>query len=305
MKLPILSTPLQHIYNDFPSSQDLYYIYNTHNPDPNSISATATISTTKKYFIRKIIYDIFGIAFMLVLVFTFYMLLQSPTQYFQLNDPSIHYPYLVPTVSSVLVGVFSIALPVTSILLFNIFFAWNIWDAYSGIFGSILSYITALIFTSTLWCFVGGIRPHFLSLCKIDPTIYELDINKHLYYTSDVCLNKHEFTHDTFHGFPSGHASTSFAGCIFLASYLAAHLQIYKNGNVIKIFIAFLPFICAIWLSCTRLSDHHHNPIQLAVGILIGFFSACFIYKITYVQGFWLGYGRWAHIPISSVHDVI
>ena len=300
MHLPLLSTSLKHIYEDgnIPTTEDIYKISSIPVSFLNSQDSQASQVRVKRKIIQKIVFDVFGIVLMLLLIYCFYIILKPPLQYFQLKDSSISYPLLIPTVPSVLVAVFSITLPIFVIILYNIFFAWNIWDVYAGIIGPILAYVTALLFTSTLWFFVGGIRPHFLSICKID---YEMYNNTDVFHNEKVCLNYEDFTQDTFHGFPSGHASTAFAGCTFLSSYLASHLQIYQNGNIFKLFVVSLPLISAIWLSTARLADHNHNPIQLAVGILIGITSANFMYKITYLQGFWLGYGRWAHIPSAMI----
>jgi membrane-associated phospholipid phosphatase len=175
-----------------------------------------------------------------------------------------------------------------------LFFYWDKWDLYVGIFGVFVAYAVTLLFTGFFWYFVGGLRPHFLTLCNVD---WSRVTSTSIYYTTDICRNKQAITKDTFHGFPSGHASTAFAGASFLSAYLAAHFRLWRNGNVFKFLLVLLPFVYAIWLTFNRLMDFHHSLLQLTVGIFIGIFAGLLSYRIFYRHGFLLGYGKWAHIP--------
>lgn len=276
--------------------------------DGNLPSADQLHSTGQDVFIRRndqgvrvvrsrrkqIIVDWLGLAGIFLFVFLFYMILDPPTQYFHVNDTSLMHPVQESHVSSVLVALLSVFFPIFVILAFYMLFTGDRWDLYSGIYGAILAYALALFFTSMLWKFVGGLRPHFLSLCQVDRSKV---LSETAYYTPSVCKNEASFTRDTFHGFPSGHASTAFAGCVFLSCYLAAHLRLYRGANTGKLLLVLLPIVCASWLAFSRIADHHHSPIQLLVGILIGTLSAMLAYRLVYMNGFWLGYGRWAHVP--------
>jgi diacylglycerol diphosphate phosphatase/phosphatidate phosphatase len=248
----------------------------------------------------QIVLDWLGIIGIFFFVFIFYMILDPPTQYFSVNDTSLMYPLKESNVPSILVGLLSIFLPILLILVFYFFFTGDKWDLYAGIFGAILAYAISLFLTGLLWKFVGGLRPHFLTICGIDRTRVSNIVQL---YTEDICLNKEQFTRDTFHGFPSGHASTAFAGCTYTSAYLAAHLKVYRAGNAGKLFLIVLPIILASWMGFSRIADHHHNGVQLFTGILIGIFSAFFAYKFVYVEGFWWGYGRWAHVPYLRLKD--
>lgn len=292
LQLPLFDSRYAEMYARVPTLNEIQG-----NPPParlpvaNGADTSATTVISRK---KRIMWDVLGLLGLLIIVFVFYMLVNPPTLYFQANDPSLSYPYISSKVSSVLVALLSIILPIAVVIIFHIFLAWDKYDLYAGIYGAVLAYLIALLITSTLWHFVGGLRPHFFSICDLDKT--KLSVTR-LYYTKDDCLNKGSFTQDTFHGFPSGHASTAFAGCVFTSAYLASHLRLYRNGNLFKVLVVALPWICAIWLAASRIVDHHHSPFQVVAGIIIGILSALFAYKLVYVNGFFLGHGKWAHIP--------
>jgi diacylglycerol diphosphate phosphatase / phosphatidate phosphatase len=291
MTLPLLHTRLQTLYNNIPNFADLG-INNNGNANGNG-----------KPLWRRFLWDLVGFACFYALVFLFYMILKPPPLWFRADDDSLSYYSGQPTVPSVLVALLSLLLPVLVILILNVFFWYNKYDVYSGILGVLLAYTLALFFTSALWVFVGGLRPYFLQTCNVDRTLL---VQGQMYYSTDsnVCSNSGSFTRDTFHGFPSGHASTSFAGFTFLSAYLASHFRIYRNGNVFKLFLAFVPFLFAIWMSTSRLRDHYHNVNQVIAGALIGFISALIAYRWAYVQGFLLGFGEWAHVPNSRYKTI-
>jgi len=248
----------------------------------------------KRDKIWKIIFDVLGLVTMFALVFVFYKVLEPPTQYFLINDPEISYPYKEPHVPSIMVALLSFLFPVSIIIISNILFWFNKWDLYSGIMGSLFAYALTLVITSFFWSIVGGIRPHFLELCNVD---YSMVTSLSTYYTVDICKNRARFNQDTFHGFPSGHVSTAFAGCIFVSSYLASHMRLYRNGNLSKAFIAIIPIIFAIWLGFSRLGDHHHTFLQIVFGMIIGILSGLFSYRLFYLSGFWFGHGKYSHVP--------
>jgi len=279
--LPLLKTRYRHLYDDAPADEQIY---------PQNDHFSFGLSW-RRFFI-----DFFGVLAILLLVFYFYMIAPAPPLRFSLSDPALMYPDMNPYVPSVIVSLLSILLPIAVVLLFNIFISWNKYDIYSGLYGAILAYCMALLLTTTLWGFLGGLRPHFLAKCDPDPV---LAATQGYYKTIDICRNKGAFTQDTYHGFPSGHASTGFAGCTFVSSYFAAHFMMYRNGNALKVFFFLLPFVCACWLSLCRIVDYHHSSMQVFVGIVIGIISGLFGYKMAYVNGFVFGYGRWAHIPLS------
>jgi diacylglycerol diphosphate phosphatase/phosphatidate phosphatase len=96
---------------------------------------------------------------------------------------------------------------------------------------------TATLFQSLIKIFVGGLRPHFLTICKpsIPPfpgglnTLPRSDVK---YYTaSDVCTGKPFKIKEAQMSFPSGHACAAFAGFGFLALWLNAKYKVLSRGG--------------------------------------------------------------------------
>ena len=289
LKPPFLKTRYADLYNDdgLPSSHETQ-------GDENYITYRGSRRT-------KIICDILGALALGATIFIFWRFASRPPVYFRLDDPSIMYPRTETYVNTLWVILTTFALPILVVTLFYLFLFGNVWDLYAGVYGVILAWAIALLFTSALWNFVGGIRPWFLSVCDVD---YSRVTSMTRYYTPDICRNRDDLSRSFYQSFPSGHASTAWAGSIFLASYLASHMKVYRNGNVLKTFLVLLPLICATWLATSRWVDHYHTPLEIIVGVLIGIFAGLLAYRLTYVHGGLLGYGKWAHVPWVRYADL-
>jgi diacylglycerol diphosphate phosphatase / phosphatidate phosphatase len=250
----------------------------------------------KRHLGWSIFLDVLVILSLLILSLAFYLFIMPTPTYFRLNDPALLYPVAPVHVSSPLVAILSFVGPVCVILILNLLFWWNSWDLYAGIMGVLLAYTLAIFFTGLLWVVMGGLRPFFLSKCRINPANL---VSGQLYYTSSqICSNHNSFTPDDFHGFPSGHGSSAWAGFLFLAFWLNGKVKAFsRGGHVWKSLIFVIPLSSAIWLSLKRLADYSHNEYQMFWGIILGLLSAMFAYGLMYVQGFWFGFGEEAHIP--------
>ncbi|CAO2652330.1 Nn.00g006130.m01.CDS01 [Neocucurbitaria sp. VM-36] len=96
---------------------------------------------------------------------------------------------------------------------------------------------TATLFQSFIKILIGGLRPHFLSICapSIPPSTPGLTTpgpSTHLYYTaSQVCTGNAAKVKEAQMSFPSGHACAAFAGFVFLALYLNAKFKVFGRGR--------------------------------------------------------------------------
>ena len=285
MRLPLINTHLKNTYNDLPDCVQ---------------TTTTTTSTPRRITLKyKIIGDWLGIFIILVAVLIFYAFLKPPVQRFSLTDPALSLPLVDPRVNNILAGILSFTIPATTLLIVNLLFFGNKWDLYSGITGMVFAYVLSLLISSTCWFLIGGIRPNFLSTCDVDESkLQQIDHLKPVqYYTVDVCKNQKDFGVDTFHAFPSGHASSAFAPFTFLSCYLASHFRLYTHKLFLLTFLVYLPFLPAMWIATSRLADYNHSGLQVFVGIVIGLISGLVGYSYVYVNGLFFGYGRWAHIP--------
>jgi diacylglycerol diphosphate phosphatase / phosphatidate phosphatase len=108
----------------------------------------------------------------------------------------------------------------------------SFWDINNAIIGLLYSLITAAVFQVFLKWLIGGLRPHFLAVCK--PAV-PLEGEQHgnglrlIYYNRDICTGDEKEINDSLESFPSGHTTAAFAGFVFLYLYLNAKLKVFSN----------------------------------------------------------------------------
>ena len=177
--------------------------------------------------------------------------------------------------------------------------------------------------TSTLFqCFIkiliGGLRPHFLSICA--PSLPPSTLgkaspgpNNNVFYTaSQVCTGKTSKIKEAQMSFPSGHACAAFAGFGFLALYLNAKLKVFGSkrssgfphadggdeGEVLgkresrrrrdgriqhwKLVAFVTPWLIAILVAGSKVRDGWHHPIDVIVGAIVGTVFAHMAFRMVY-----------------------
>jgi diacylglycerol diphosphate phosphatase/phosphatidate phosphatase len=79
--------------------------------------------------------------------------------------------------------------------------------------------------------------------------------------------------------FPSGHASTSFAGLGFAALFLAGQLHIFDGAAwAWKLTLSFCPIVLAAFVAITRVLDFRHHCIDVIVGAALGIVVTTIVY---------------------------
>lgn len=167
---------------------------------------------------------------------------------FSLIDLSISYPNIAELVSTADLVVASVIGPAVIIVVVSIFlvpgprttrltswktlFARKIWEINVSLLGLALSLLTSLLLTTGMKNIFGKPRPDMLARCQPDGaavTDYAVGgfasngispgwilVNQTICRQPDKAL-----LDDGFRSFPSGHSSTSWAGLLYLALYLA------------------------------------------------------------------------------------
>lgn len=94
---------------------------------------------------------------------------------------------------------------------------------------------TSTLFNILLKIFIGGLRPHFLTLCApaIPPALPGLHGASNIqYYTANqVCKGDAKLVKEAQMTFPSGHASAAFAGFGFLALWVNGRAKVLSRGG--------------------------------------------------------------------------
>jgi diacylglycerol diphosphate phosphatase/phosphatidate phosphatase len=140
----------------------------------------------------------------------------------------------------------------------------SFWDVNNAIIGLLYSLITAAVFQVFLKWLIGGLRPHFLTVCK--PVIPNNGIGtgngfKQIMYDRSICSGDRNSIDDSLESFPSGHSTAAFAGFIFLYLYLNAKLKVFSNHHpaMWKLVATYAPVLGATLIAGTLTIDEYHN----------------------------------------------
>jgi diacylglycerol diphosphate phosphatase/phosphatidate phosphatase len=96
---------------------------------------------------------------------------------------------------------------------------------------------TSTLFQAFIKLFVGGLRPHFLSICApaIPPPgpgmMTPGPMSGVFYKASQVCTGDGNKVREAQMSFPSGHACAAFAGFGFLALWMNAKFKVFGEGR--------------------------------------------------------------------------
>lgn len=196
------------------------------------------------------------------------------------------YPYQKPIFSSLTAALVAILIPITIILIAQIWIK-SFCDAASAILGLAYSLVTGTFFSVVLKKTIGGLRPHFLSVCQpVIPTKQIGSGYKNIMFTiRQVCTGKDKGKiGNAIESFPSGHAEIAFAGYFYLSIYLFAHLRIQNRHRVgyWRMVACLLPMLLATYIASTLVLNYHHHSYDVVFGSLLGMFVALFGYRMAF-----------------------
>jgi diacylglycerol diphosphate phosphatase/phosphatidate phosphatase len=188
---------------------------------------------------------------------------------------------------------------------------------------------TSTLFNSFLKLFVGGLRPHFLTICApINPPSFQglastSKTDMRFYTAAQVCTGPSRRVREAQMSFPSGHASAAFAGFVFLALYLNAKYKVLSRGTHFrdsygerqtsaeeevtgtrvhhwKLVLFVVPWCIALVLALSKIRDRWHHPVDVVFGALLGTLFAHMAFKMVY----WSVYdARTNHIPLGEKEE--
>ena len=201
------------------------------------------------------------------------------------------------------------AVPIAVILLAQIRVR-SFWDANNAIIGLVYALLASSCFQVFIKWLVGGLRPHFYDVCKPDPTLalqqqasFDTAGLKGIGYqgymfTAEVCTGPQSGIGNALESFPSGHATTIFAGMVFLYLYINAKLKVFSNYHpaMWKLVILYLPILFACLVAGTLTIDYSHNWYDILAGAIIGTVFAFSAYRMVYAV---IWHYRMNHIPLN------
>lgn len=204
------------------------------------------------------------------------------------DDHSLMYPFKESTVSSEVVAVLSVAVPtivfgcVEYIKKKGIRMEFKLWFkiTYNTFF---IYYFGILATCSVMWLpkfFDGGLRPHFIDTCKPimnDGSTCKDEKNLHR-FVEDYKCSEPNVPHNVYRTFPSGHATISSYTMVYVTVYLQCKLK-NKGYRIVRTCIQWVFLSTAIYISLSRVYDHHHHVIDVVFGVFLGTTSALLFAK--------------------------
>lgn len=232
--------------------------------------------------------------------------------------PTLAYPYVSPIFSAAAAGLLCALLPVAVILLCQLRPLHpghrRFEDVSSALLGLAYSLVTGTFFQVVLKKSIGGFRPHFLSVCE--PVINANGVPavrgrgfQSVMYTSEVCTGDAGKIQNAMESFPSGHAEIAFAGLLYLAIYVNAHLRVFsfsatlvsRRPKYLKMLAVIAPILLATYVASTLVLGHHHHAYDVIFGGLIGSGMAIWGYKMAFVS---IWDGRTNCVPLRLREEV-
>jgi len=235
-----------------------------------------------------------------------YMADPAPSRSFPVDfyDGEIVYPEFAYPLRNEIIPIWAAALmaaliPIAVFLIMQIRVR-SFWDVNNATIGVLYSLIVAAVFQVFLKWLIGGLRPHFLAVCKPSIPAEGLQVGngfRQIMYDRSICTGNENQINDSLESFPSGHTTAAFAGFVYLYLYLNAKLKVFSNYHpaMWKLIAIYAPILGAVLIGGALTIDEFHNWYDVLAGAIIGTLMAFSSYRMTYASVWDF---RFNHIPL-------
>jgi membrane-associated phospholipid phosphatase len=232
-----------------------------------------------------------------------YMARPAPTRNFpvtfkdgEIVYPEFAYPLRKNIVPIWLAAFLAFFIPAVVIMIMQIRVR-SFWDINNSIMGLLYSLITAAVFQVFLKWLIGGLRPHFLAVCKPDVSKIPGQGYGSIMFNRNICTGDEKEINDSLESFPSGHSTAAFAGFVFLFLYMNAKMKLWSNYHPAywKMIATYAPLLGATLIASSLTIDEYHNWYDCFAGACIGTICAFGAYRMVYVA---IWDWRYNHIPL-------
>jgi diacylglycerol diphosphate phosphatase/phosphatidate phosphatase len=236
-------------------------------------------------WIKATALDIITMAAMGAVGLGVYMADPAPSRSFPVifQDGEIVYPEFAYPLRNEIVPIWAAALmaffiPFAVFLIVQIR-ARSFWDINNATIGLLYSLIAAAVFQVFIKWLIGGLRPHFLAVCK--PVIPDglgfgaanngneygsvrgnvANGYRQIMFDRSICTGDRKEINDSLESMPSGHTTAAFAGFVFLYLYLNAKLKVFANYHpaMWKLIAIYAPLLGAVLIGGALTIDEFHN----------------------------------------------
>ncbi|EDV97182.1 putative phosphatidate phosphatase [Drosophila grimshawi] len=230
---------------------------------------------------------------LLIPVLVYEVAVEPARRGFFCDDESLHYPFHENTVTPVMLGLLSGALPPLIFIVVEYVrmmrkdklaatvqvLGWQMsaWYVEFGrqityfMFGLVLTFDATEVGKYT----IGRLRPHFMAVCQpmlSDGSLCTDAANLHRYVEDYECAGEGYTIADVRQArlsFPSGHSSIAFYALLYTALYLQRKLH-WRSSKLAKHFLQFVLIMVAWYTALSRVMDSWHHWSDVLVGSLIG-----------------------------------
>jgi diacylglycerol diphosphate phosphatase/phosphatidate phosphatase len=189
----------------------------------------------------------------------------------------------------------------------------SFWDINNATIGLLYSLIVAAVFQVFIKWLIGGLRPHFLAVCKpvipagaFDTPNTNSDNQfagnvangyRQIMFDRSICTGDKAEINDALESMPSGHTTAAFAGFVFLYLYLNGKLKVFANYHpaMWKLVALYAPILGACLIGGALTIDEFHNWYDILAGAVIGTFMAFSSYRMVYASVWDF---RFNHVPV-------
>ncbi|KIV82301.1 hypothetical protein PV11_04422 [Exophiala sideris] len=176
----------------------------------------------------------------------------------------------------------------------------SFWDCNNAILGLLYSLIGAAVFQVFVKWLIGGLRPHFLSVCDPDPALLQAGGTGYgnIMFQRNICRGDVNQINDSLESMPSGHSTAAWAGFLYLYFYLNAKMKVFGNYHPAfwKLIALYSPLLGATLITGALTIDEFHNWYDCLAGAIIGSTFAISSYRMVYASVWDF---RFNHIPLT------
>ncbi|KAF1842559.1 PAP2-domain-containing protein [Cucurbitaria berberidis CBS 394.84] len=271
-------------------------------------------------WIKATALDIVTMAVMGAIGLGVYMADPAPSRSFPVvfKDGEIVYPEFAYPLRNEIIPIWAAALlaffiPFLVFLIVQIR-ARSFWDVNNATIGLLYALISAAVFQVFIKWLIGGLRPHFLAVCKpvipaglgvgdndngVDGGLNGNTANgyRQIMFDRSICTGDKKQINDSLESMPSGHTTAAFAGFVFLYLYLNAKLKVFANYHpaMWKLIAIYAPLLGAVLIGGALTIDEYHNWYDIFAGAVIGTMMAFSAYRMVYAAVWDF---RFNHIPL-------
>lgn len=254
-------------------------------------------SVAQRQLTRRLLIELLIFVVLTIPICIFEFAIEPARRGFFCDDESIRYPFRDNTVTPVMLGLLSGALPVLIFIAVEYLcymragelgttvelLGWQIsaWFVelgrqftYFG-FGMLLTFDATEVGKYT----IGRLRPHFMAVCQpqlSDGSTCNDPANLHRYVENYECAGEGYTIADvrqTRLSFPSGHSSIAFYALVYMALYLQRKLS-WNSSKLARHFLQFMLIMAAWYTALSRVMDSWHHWSDVLAGSLIGVVGA-------------------------------